>query len=179
MKKNTGFSMIELMIIIGIAAVLMSIAIPGFKTAMRNNCMTTSVNLLVTAVQFARSEAVKRRQDVRLTAGEPGTPADEWSGGWYVWHDTNGNGAWDANEELRVFTPACEPVIRETEADRREFIYTPGGFASESGGINVCMDNTGERGRRLLIPITGRPFVVGEADRPIAADQPFICAATP
>ncbi len=169
MKKNTGFTMIELMLVIAIAAVLMSIAIPAFKTATRNSCMTTSVNLLVTAVQLARSEAVKRRQDVRLKAGAPGEPAggsaNQWGGGWHVWFDANDNDSWDPNEELRVFTPTCELEMNATIANLEEFIYNPRGFVNISGGeVNVCKyeaDGTGEqhRGRQLSVKRTGRPTV--------------------
>ena len=55
MKKQNGFTLVELMIGLAIAAIVLSIGVPSFGDLMRNNRMTTQVNELVGALNLARS----------------------------------------------------------------------------------------------------------------------------
>ncbi len=170
---NCGFTIIEIMLAIAVAAVLMSLAIPNFQMSIRNNCMATSANLFVTSLQYARSEAIKRRQPVMVAAGAPGqAPGDstnEWGGGWHVWAEgrlTDGSIADDGytpGDELRVSTPACAPMMDETN-NVVQFTYQPNGFIDRRGALEICMDKRGERGRELTVSPTGRPRVTGNDD---------------
>lgn len=62
--RHHGFSLIELMITIVVAAILLAIAIPSFRTLILSNELTTTTNEWVTAVNVARSEAIKRSAGV-------------------------------------------------------------------------------------------------------------------
>ena len=72
----------ELMVTIAIAAILIGIAIPSFTSTIASNRLTTSANELVTALNLARSEAVKRGQQVVVS--KTGT---NWENGWQVFVD--------------------------------------------------------------------------------------------
>jgi type IV fimbrial biogenesis protein FimT len=156
-----GFTIIELMVIVAIAAILLTLGLPSYQLMLRNNCMTSTSTGLVTSLQLARSEAIKRRANVSVVAGQPGAgpgPAtNEWGGGWYVWFDSNSDGNYDANEELRVTLPVCTATIDETTADRTVMVYGSDGFIFNSGSFAVCIDSTGETGRQVDISATGRP----------------------
>ncbi|HQS02358.1 MAG: hypothetical protein B7Y07_08470 [Halothiobacillus sp. 24-54-40] len=67
-KRAQGFTIIELMITLTVAAILLAIAIPSFNYLTVSSKLTTTANDLVTAIGVARSEAIKRNAVVNLNA---------------------------------------------------------------------------------------------------------------
>ncbi|MFI9650975.1 GspH/FimT family pseudopilin [Guyparkeria sp. GHLCS8-2] len=63
-NRSSGFSLIELMITIVVAGILLAVAIPSFRNLILSNELTTTTNEWVTAVNLARSEAIKRSAPV-------------------------------------------------------------------------------------------------------------------
>jgi type IV fimbrial biogenesis protein FimT len=61
-----GFSLVELMVVLVILAILVGIGVPSFRRMTANNRLATSANLIVTALQTARAEAIRRNQRVML-----------------------------------------------------------------------------------------------------------------
>ena len=95
MKATTqsGFSLIELMFVIVIAGVLLAIGIPNFRDFIRNSRIAAESNDLLTGINVARSEAVKRRAPVTMCSGiAPACDAGDFSDGWFVFVDTDGDG---------------------------------------------------------------------------------------
>lgn len=76
MKRESGFTLIELVVTIAVAAILMAVAIPSFRGTLQNNRMTTQANEFVTAFNMARSEAIRRAQNVIICA-----PSVNWQNG--------------------------------------------------------------------------------------------------
>lgn len=64
MKSVKGFTLIELMVTIAVAAILVGIAIPSFRNLIVSNRLNTLATEMVDAVSFARSESVKRNSPV-------------------------------------------------------------------------------------------------------------------
>jgi len=67
MHSQRGFTLIELMVVLAIIAILAMIGIPGFQTTLQNSRMTSATNGLLSALQYARSEAVTQRTAVTVT----------------------------------------------------------------------------------------------------------------
>ncbi|MDV2080894.1 GspH/FimT family pseudopilin [Marinobacter xestospongiae] len=65
-NRMRGFTLVELMISVAVAAVLLSIAVPSFRELMARNELVTVTNAWVGALNTARAEAVKRNQPVAL-----------------------------------------------------------------------------------------------------------------
>lgn len=61
-----GFTLIEVMIVVVIAGVLLTLAVPSFRETMDRNRLKAAVENLNGDLQFARSEAIKRNRPVRL-----------------------------------------------------------------------------------------------------------------
>lgn len=66
LSRTEGFTLIELMVTIAVAAVLLAVAVPSFRHLIISNRLTTAANDVITSVTLARSEAIKRNANVDL-----------------------------------------------------------------------------------------------------------------
>ncbi len=86
-QKSSGFTLYELMVIVAVAAILASVAIPGFRNLVFNSRSVAHTNDVVTALNLARSEATRRRFPVAVCASADGAScsgSNDWSTGWIV-----------------------------------------------------------------------------------------------
>lgn len=72
-RSRLGFTLIELLVTISVAVILATIAVPGFQGMMATNRLSADHNEILTGLNFARSEAAKRRETVvfEITSGSP------------------------------------------------------------------------------------------------------------
>jgi len=63
-EKTKGFTLIELMTTLLVAAIVLSIGIPAFSDFIANNRMAAAINDITSTLHMARTEAVKRRANV-------------------------------------------------------------------------------------------------------------------
>jgi type IV fimbrial biogenesis protein FimT len=88
MKLYRGFTLIELMVSLTVAAILFGIAIPAFNSFVQNDRDTGQANSLVGSLSYARSEAVKRASPngvaVCPSADSQTCDAGAWTEGWIV-----------------------------------------------------------------------------------------------
>lgn len=78
MKRN-GFTLVELLIGMAVAAVMISVAAPMLGDYNQNNKLRSAANEFAGMVQLARSEAIKRNTIVNLVTVNTGDDADNWS----------------------------------------------------------------------------------------------------
>ncbi len=91
-NSNRGFTLIEMMITIAIAAILLTVAVPSFQHSMRGNRLTTEANELFSAMSLARSEAIKRGTSITVCASSDQSACSNstnWATGWIVFVDKN------------------------------------------------------------------------------------------
>lgn len=160
MQRN-GFTLIELMITITIAAILLTIAIPGFQGLINSNRITTQTNELITDLMVAKSEAVRRGVRVavciRDTAGTDCNSAGAWGDGWIAFTDLNGDGTVDAGEtilKVHEALPAGMTLVTATFATLAVLTYLPSGIVSSAGTFTLCKPSYS--GRIVAISTTGR-----------------------
>lgn len=75
-RFGAGFTLIELMVTIFVAAILMAIAVPSFQHITTSSRLTTTANSLVSALHVARMEAIKRNADVEFCGTVDGGSGD-------------------------------------------------------------------------------------------------------
>lgn len=156
MKRNHGFTLIELMITLIVMGVVIFIAVPNFADLIRNNRITTSSNELVIAMQIARSEAVKRSDEVTVCArASDGSQtcsgdANTWAQGWLVWHD---------GEVVRSWSPLSDDL--QVNAGNASITFDSQGFSTGAGTSNYALEPdgcpTGEDRMTVSVGPTGRP----------------------
>jgi type IV fimbrial biogenesis protein FimT len=104
-----GLSLIEVLIVMAIAAILLGIGVPLFTSTVASARASSAANSLLAAIELARAEALRRGAAVAVcpsadaagTACGAGAASADWSAGWLVWVDNGGTaGAIDAGEEL-------------------------------------------------------------------------------
>ena len=163
MKRESGFTLIELMIAVAVALIAMLVAIPSYTQFVQENRMVSQANSFVIAVNLARSEAIKRNINIILcpTANRTDcTAVGGWEQGWLLLADTDSSGGQSAGDVLlKVFPPFAGSTTLKGAAGTGYtslIIYTPSGSVTASGDLVVCDDRGLGHARGIAISPTGR-----------------------
>ncbi|MEI8572788.1 prepilin-type N-terminal cleavage/methylation domain-containing protein [Methylomonas sp. LW13] len=153
-ETSKGFTLVELMVTIAIAGVLVGIAIPSFTSIISNNRLTTSANELVTALNLARSEAVKRGVSVTVRKIDDKSSTNKnktawasanWEQGWDVFTDANDNGEFDTGDDVLLKTYAALSASYTLRGNNfANFIrFTSSGQSNTNGSFVICNNSDG------------------------------------
>jgi type IV fimbrial biogenesis protein FimT len=168
---NQGFTILELMVTVAIAGILVSVAMPSFTESIIGNRLTTYNNELVGALNLARSEAIKRNQQV-IVARTGAT----WNLGWRVYVDVdrtagnddtfNDNGdasLCESTEDcvLRIYPTLPTGYTINTNSFGTFIRYTPSGQANLVGAFAICENNDTNGSKEINILATGRARLSG------------------
>jgi len=140
MKQN-GFTLIELIVTMVIAAIVLTVAVPGFQNIILSNRRAAQVNEYIASLNLARSEAIKsgvrayvwRSSDgVNLATDSTG----DWEEGWIVFTDRDNDAALDNGELIRVH-PALDgdSRLRSPGNFDRWIAFRPSGRSLGNGGL--------------------------------------------
>jgi type IV fimbrial biogenesis protein FimT len=105
---HAGFTMLELLMTIAIAAIVAMIAIPSFRYVTNSNRIAGEVNGLLGDLQFARAEAIKEGWNVTVCTSALGASCDgttTWQSGWIVYSNPTGTTIPTAGSILRIQSP--------------------------------------------------------------------------
>ena len=175
-KACRGFTIPEVIITLGVAAIILSTAVPGVSNTIKNNRLATRVNDVITDIHFARSEAAKRNVRVILcrsknpNASTPTCSTDDatkytWSWGYLIFADDGNatNNVYDADSDilLRRGQPAPSGVEMITSpAWNMNLEFNPNGSTHEDGAtaiMSICDDRRKEYGRQIVVSPSGAP----------------------
>jgi len=189
-KSIQGFTLIELMVTLAIAVILMLAAIPSMTTYKRNAELTSATNILLSSINAARSEAMKRGMNAMVVPTSNGT---DWNTGWIVFIYKYASGrttyTYDATYDTIILSQAAMPSYIGIKAngtaassapyimfDASGFLKTKPGDAS--GNLTFSLARTDVTGteltlqtRRLKIARTGRPRTCSPASDATCTDS--------
>ncbi len=100
---SRGFTLLEILTTMAIAAILLAIGIPSFQYVTNANRVTGEINGLLGDLQFARAEAVKEGRTVTVCTSTDGAScagSTSWAGGWIVFSDPTNIGHVDNGETI-------------------------------------------------------------------------------
>lgn len=160
----TGFTMIELLVTMGIVAITIGLAVPSVRSVMQNSRAAGISNEFVATLNYVRSEAVKRRNTVRICTSADGATCraagsadvNNWHKGWIVL-DPAGN-------VLRRSNPLNSEIQVTAGAGDISFAGTGGVVAATAPTFTVNVTGcTGNNNRSLSVSVTGRVTVTRTA----------------
>ena len=161
MKKTSGFTLLELMITMAIVGLVFAIGIPSMNTFIQNDRLVTQINTLIGHLSYARSEAVKRSQQVGVCVSNNTTSCtggNNWENGWIIFVDIDGDGSFTAGDE----------ILRAQQQLKGENTLSPGtvgsqvtydyrGFlASDVGTFSLCDDRGDGYAKAITVTASGR-----------------------
>ncbi|MDR3419099.1 MAG: GspH/FimT family pseudopilin [Nevskia sp.] len=123
MIRHSGYTLIELIVAIAIAALLIAIAVPSFLTTVRNNRGVADANGMLAVLTLARSEAIRRDNYVSICVSTTSTP-----------NYCASSGTWDQGYLMFVDSSACasppSSAVSSTQLIRTEAPLSEGSTIS-------------------------------------------------
>ena len=191
-SDSLGFTLIELLVAIAIAAILLTVAVPSFRTTIASNRLTSLTNDMVATLAQARSEAIKRGARVSLCPSTNGTTCaaagTNWDAGWISFVDNTravgGAAAVDPADTVLSFTqaPGIATRLRGSPSVAQYVSFgSDGSSRTMAGGpltgtLRVCEPSTAltntTRARDINITAVGRIETVRPAMVTVACAAP-------
>jgi type IV fimbrial biogenesis protein FimT len=104
-RTSRGITLLEVVVVMAIAATLMAIAVPSYRYVTNANRIAAEVNGLLGDLQYARGEAIKEGQTVTVCVSSNGTSCSgaavaTWQNGWIVFSDANNDHTVDGGDVI-------------------------------------------------------------------------------
>lgn len=164
--NGRGFTLVELLVVLAMMGILLTIAVPGYAFLLHSSRLATVTNDLVSALQLARSEAIKRGMRItvcKTSNAMESTPVcdstADWQQGWLVFADGGTKGVIDTDDTLlRVHDRLPAAAVITTSNYSSYISYLSSGRSQGSNGlangtIRVCVASNQ---REIIINNTGR-----------------------
>ncbi len=170
--KNQGFSILELLVALSIAAILLVLASPSFSSLIANTRISTSANNFVSSLQIAKIESVARATTITLCVRNPDgdgclMPApSNWQPGWIIFEDKDSDKFVDAGESvLHISEPlASKLTLKATPSITNAITYNSSGMLEGITAIQtfILCDDRGfiDRAKGVVVTMTGRGSVL-------------------
>lgn len=159
MRKISGFTLVEMLTVIGIMAVVATIAIPNFISWLPKYRMGSMARDILSAMQHARLVAVKKNVKVWVQF-------DLRNNQYLIFPDYNNDGNQDPNEPtLRGDSLSNGIRLADVKFGADDaFCFNGRGLASGSGGT-IRIVNTRSMTTRIRVNRTGNSRILGQHDK--------------
>lgn len=141
---QSGFTLIEFMLVVTVSGVLLGLAIPGFSQLILNNRLILTSNALITSMALARTRAMISGYDVYICelvkpdkCNEQRNYNADWSQGWLVFIDNNWNHDLDNKDTILEIHQRDNQQIAVVFNQRGRLRFRGDGSA-RSAGFYLC-----------------------------------------
>ncbi len=182
----TGFSLIELIVTMAIAALLCGLALPSFTALIAAERATQRINAMAGAVQLARTIAITHQTTTTICPGviDACLGANRWHEGTLVFADRNANRRVDAEDFVAAKLPKLLPgerFIWRSFRNRSYLQFTARGYSDwQNGHLQYCPPDGNPRfARQIILNAQGRirraPDRDGDGIQEDARGRPLSC----
>lgn len=179
-QKISGFTLVELMISLLILGILVAIAAPGFKDSMKDKRLAAGANDFISAMQYAKSEALSVSDEVTICPKNTGSTdcsgAADWGQGWLIFIDAdNSQTVTNAEEILNIHDAiAADITLKGTGVGGAPIsvTFSPSGRPNYTSvqSLVVCDDRGfGFQSKAIFLSFTGRGSVQSATETAITA----------
>jgi len=167
MANTKGFTLIEMLTALGVATILIAVAIPGMQQFQMNARQSGSVNDLVNGMRIARNTAITTNTRVTVCATGSGNGCENvsWDRGWIAFVDDDADRALDNNETVIRSGSSTNGITIRSGQFSTFFVYRPNGrvmfnsVAQNSGQFMICDERGSEHAKGIRLDLSGRPRV--------------------
>jgi len=156
-----GFTLLEMLISLTVAAIITTSAIPALHGLIQRNRISNEISTFVTHLHYSRSEAIKRGARAvmcRSKDGESCSRTEGWQEGWIIFADYNANREFDGRDDLLQVKQGFDNGIAITSGRRRRIVYQTNGTSPGTNGTYVfCDPDYPEYARAIILSNLGRP----------------------
>lgn len=181
-KKQSGFSLVELMVTLVILSILLATGLPAMRSFLTNNKVSNISNEFLSAINYARSEAISRNGRVIICkSAVPVNPpvnfvpscsnsGSDWENGWIIFQDvavgTTYNNTYNNGTDvlLRVRNPIDGGYTIAPQSNTRLLVFNSTGVSSLASAATFTVAPTeggaSTSSRQICIASTGRARVI-------------------
>jgi type IV fimbrial biogenesis protein FimT len=171
MTRQKGFTLIELLTTLGVATILLSVAIPGMQEFRKNSRQTGGINELVSGMRIARNTAITTNTRVTVCASENGSACQSvgWEKGWIAFVDQDADRTLDTDESVIRAGSGKDGLTIKSSQFSNNFVFRPNGrvmgasLSQNSGQFTICDDRGVEDAKAIVIDFSGRPRSIHDA----------------
>lgn len=165
MRRDSGFTLIELMIAVGLVGLLLSMAVPALDAFVSNARQTGAINDFVSSMHIARSTAITTNLRVTVCASADGADCNgtSWDDGWIVFTDRDSDQAVDGEDRIVASAAGIDGLSIASGEFADFLLYRPNGRVmnasvnGSAGQFTVCDRRGADRAKVLIVDLSGRP----------------------
>jgi len=152
-RDQRGLTLMELLVGIGIMAIVLAASLPGFRSMMEGHRHASSVGSLTSRMFMTRQMAVRDRQEYVLTVNPV-------AASFAAFRDTNSNGVRDAGETaLGPWALDTDVQLQNIDWAGNQMTFFPNGTTSQTGDLRV-FDAKGHTKTIRVSSVTGNVEVL-------------------
>ena len=144
MTRVKGFTLVELMVVVAVAAILLAIAMPSLESISNSNALKSTTRDLVSTISTARSQSISTRTNVLVQPAAGG-----WADGWSIIYDNA------AAEDSQDYAPRDDVSVTRTGGNGSLTFLSRGGLQGGAATFTVCHADL-PQGRSVSVSFLGK-----------------------